>query len=83
MAEPTQTPITKKLLAQDILDQAARIADVAQRAQGLLTAAQNFEDPEGLHKPLLIRACREACLAAEDAQAQQTLNMLAQLSRMV
>ena len=84
MAE-TRTPITRAMLAQDILDQAGRVERARDRAQGLLAAAEAFEDddPDHANKKRLIEACREAALAAEAEAAAQSLGILARLSRLV
>lgn len=84
MAETTPT-ITKALLAQDILDQATRVERADQRAQGLLAAAEAFQDddPGRANTMRLVEAAREAALAAEAEAAARTLSILARLSRLV
>lgn len=84
---PEGQPITKALLVADIVDRALEIPDRGVSAQALLSAAQNWPHTEAVpdrsNLDLLIEACHSHAMQAEEQAIQSSLNIMAQLARLL
>ena len=74
--------LTRALIVQDILDQAA-LAGTPDVPQMLLNAVQNWPADDPDNRMILLQECRDRCLTADQVNAASTLTILAQIAAFV